>query len=391
MKPHQAYQKHLFKTVLLVSVAAIAYWAYGVYSPSNAPPPSSSPVTEVEAMTLNTQEVQVYKDLPSRTTAFKVADIRPQASGIIIERLFEEGSSVTQGQLLYQIDPAPYKANYDRTIADLNRTKTNAKLAEAKANRYTSLVKSKTISQQAYEDVVAARDQAVAEVAVAQAAVTAAEVNLNYTHVTAPISGRIGKSSMTAGALVTANQTAVLATITQLDPIYVDLILPSRDLLRLRTQLNGAQKLKVTLLNEDGQLAHNEEGELEFSEVTVDQTTGTVLLRALFANPERTLLPGMFVRARIHLLPVQAVLVPQAAAQRGADGKLSVWVIDADGKIQLQPIVADQAVNKSWLVESGIDDGTKIVTKGFQKTSPGATVKAVMTPTQSSPKPDKAE
>lgn len=391
MQTHQAPQKYLLKAALLISIAAIAYWAYDAFRSDAAPEASAAPATEVEAMTLHREEVPLYKELPSRTTAYKVADIRPQASGIIRERLFEEGATVTQGQLLYQIDPAPYKADFDRTIADLNRAKTNAKLAEAKAVRYTSLVKSKTISQQAYEDVVAARDQAVADVAVAQAAVSAAEVSLNYTQVNAPISGRIGKSSITAGALVTANQTTALATITQLDPMYVDLIMPSRDLIRLRPQFDTAQKLKVSLDPEEGQPAYTQEGELQFSEVTVDQTTGTVLLRALFPNPDRTLLPGMFIRARIHLQPVQATLVPQAAAQRGSDGKLSVWVIDADGKVEAQPIEAQQATNKGWLVQSGIEDGTMIITKGFQKTRPGATVKPVMAASPSSPKTDKAE
>ncbi len=374
------YIRPLLWSVPLLAAAALAYWGFGIGNNSMAPASSTAAAPnalEVAAMTVKPQTVPIFRDLPSRTSAFKVADIRPQVSGIITQRLFEEGGAVEAGQSLYQIDPAPYKAVYDSALANLNRAQVNAKLAKAKADRYTKLVKANTVSQQAFEDVIAEHEQAAADVAVAAAAVTSARVDLNYSKVSAPISGRIGKSSVTSGALVTANQADTLATITQLDPIYVDLILPSRDLMRLRPQFENDRKLKVSLYDEAGQSVHPHEGELQFSEVTVNQTTGTVLLRALFPNPDQFLLPGMFVRAKLHLMPKEALLVPQSAAIRGGDGKLSVWVINAEGVVQPTPIVAHQSVGNNWLVESGLQNDVTIVTKGFQRLRPGATVKAV--------------
>lgn len=400
-KTAMGYAHHNMKWALwlvpIVGVGALAYWQYGAPdSTASTPPAKAAAVVEVAVATLETQTVQLHKDLPSRAIAYKIADIRPQVSGIVTKRLFEEGRVVTQGQPLYQIDPAPYKAVYDSAYADLNRTKTNVKLVQAKVNRYTKLRKSNAVSQQAYEDVIAAFEQATADVAVAEAAVASAQVNLNYTKVSAPISGRIGKSSVTPGALVTANQTGTLATVTQLDPIYVDLIMPSRDLIRLRPQFEDGQKLRVSLYDDIAQSTYAHEGELQFSEVTVDQSTGTVLLRALFPNPDRLLLPGMFLRAQLHLRPQEALLVPQSAAIRDAEGKLSVWVVGADNTVQPTPIEAHQAAGNRWVVESGIDSGVTIVTKGFQRIAPGATVKAAPEDPApddpaSTPQPDKAE
>jgi len=386
LRPDQ--KKHVFKLALFLGLVALAYGLYDTFGPKTDAEPGPPPPTEVSALTLKTETVQMYKDLPSRINAYKVADIRPQASGIITERLFEEGADVVEGQPLYQIDPAPYQAVYDSAFAALNRTKTNAKSIQAKANRNTKLLKARAVSQQAYEDAMAALDQAKADVAVAEASVAAAQVSLNYTQVYAPISGRIGKSSVTRGALVTTNQVAPLATITQLDPIYVDLIMPSRDLKRLRPQFEAAQKLAVSLFDEDGNALSSSDGELQFSEVTVNQTTGTVLMRALFANTDQTLLPGMFVRAKIRLAPVQALLVPQSAAVRGANGKLSVWVIDQDGVVKPQPIEANEAINHHWLIKGGVESGALIVTQGFQRIRPGATVKAVF---EAASKSDQAE
>ena len=365
--------KRMLWGVPVIAIAGgLAYWFFN--APASAPTAAAPPVTAVGAMTLKTQTVELSKDLPSRTHAYKVADIRPQATGIITARLFEEGASVSKGQALYQIDPAPYQAQYDSAFANLYRTQTNLKLVKAKADRYKRLLKTNAVSQQAYEDVVSALDQATADLAVAEAAVAAAQVNLNYTKVYAPISGRIGKSSITPGALVTANQAATLATVTQLDPIYVDLSLPSRDLLGLRAQFEDTQKTVVSLSDESGLTAYNHDGELQFSEVTVDQTTGAVLLRALFPNPDQLLLPGMFVRAKLHLKPIDAILVPQSAAVRGSDGKLKVWVIGGDNVVKPVPIQAHQTVANAWLVDSGVESGMTIVTEGFQKIRPGATV-----------------
>jgi len=205
------------------------------------------------------------------------------------------------------------------------------------------------------------------------------------------ISGRIGKSSVTSGALVTANQSTTLATITQLDPIYVDMILPSQDLMRLRSQFEGGEKLKVSLYDESGKSVHPHEGELQFSEVTVNQSTGTVLLRALFPNPDQFLLPGMFVRAKLHLQPQEALLVPQSAAIRGGDGKLSVWVIGSDGIVRPVPIEARHTIGNNWLVESGLPNDATIVTKGFQRIRPGTLVKAVFEAPSPAPKAGQPE
>lgn len=379
--------------VPIAGIAALAYWHFGApaSAPASNPAAGARPAVEVTAMTVEMQTIQLLKELPSRARAYKVAAIRPQASGIITKRLFEEGGNVSEGDVLYQIDPAPYKAAYDSAYADLNRSKTNAKLLKTKAERFTKLLKTSAVSQQAYEDAVSAYEQAKADVAVADAAVAAAQVNLNYTKVSAPISGRIGKSTITPGALVTANQTEPLATITQLDPINVDLILPSSDLLELRSQFEDGQTTRVTLYNEISQSTYPHDGALQFSEVTVDNTTGTVLLRALFPNPERLLLPGMFLRARVHLRPKEALLVPQSAAVRAANGKLSVWVISKDGIVQPKPIVADHAFDNNWVVESGLDNGATIVTQGFQKIAPGVTVKPVFSKPSPSSEAKKVE
>lgn len=388
----QSKLKRALWIVPVVGIAALAYWYYGpLGSSANAPAAKARGPVEVTAMVLETSIVQLHQDLPSRARAFKVAAVRPQANGIITKRLFEEGSTVTQGQPLYQIDPAPYKAAYDSAYADLNRSQTNLKLLQDKADRFTKLLKTSAVSQQAYEDAIATREQAKADVAVAQAAVAAAQVNLNYTKVSAPISGRIGKSSVTSGALVTANQTEILATITQLDPIYVDLILPSRDLIKLRSQFEDGQPTRVTLYDEIKQTVYPHDGELQFSEVTVDNTTGTVLLRALFPNPDRLLLPGMFLRAKLQLRPKDVVLVPQSAAVRSADGKLSVWVIATDNTVQPKLIVANEAVDNNWIVESGVESGATIVTQGFQKIARGVTVKPVFKTSSPSPEAKKVE
>lgn len=388
--------KTLLWVIPVAGIAALAYWYQGQSdtastAPSAAAATATPRAVEVAALTLKSQPVPVSRELPSRTSAYKVAEIRPQASGIITQRLFEEGSAVTEGQSLYQIDPAPYQAVYDSELANLNRARVNVKLAQAKVDRFEKLVRGNTVSQQALEDAIVPLEQAKADVAVAAAAVKSAKVNLDYTKVAAPISGRIGKSTVTPGALVTANQSVALATVTQLDPIYVDLVLPSQDLLQLRPQLEGGQKLKVSLHDEIGQSVHEHEGVLQFSEVTVNQTTGTVLMRAVFPNPDHLLLPGMFMRARLHLPTRQGLLVPQSAAIRGSDGTLVVWVIGADNKVQPTPIVAHQTIGNKWLVESGLQDNTNIVTQGFQKIRPGSTVKPVFAPPSSAPKSGQPE
>ncbi|MDE1153365.1 MAG: efflux RND transporter periplasmic adaptor subunit [Micavibrio sp.] len=337
---------------------------------------ASAPAEVVERI-LKKQDVPLYAELPGRTTAHKVAEIRPQVTGIINKRLFEEGSDVEQGQQMYQINPAPFQAILNSAKADLMKAQANSKSVEAKAQRYAGLVKINAISKQDYDDTMATLEQAKADIAIAQASVETAQINLDFTKVYAPISGRVGKSNVTEGALVTAGQEASLATITQLDPIYVDLTQSSKDLLALREKIAGREKTTVSLLVEDSTQPYKHDGEIQFSEVTVDPTTGMVQLRAIFPNPEHSLLPGLFVRARIKLDTINAILLPQKAAIRNPDGSLSVWKVSADNKVNLFPIQVDRALNSDWIVSSGLEEGDAVVVSGFQKVAANGAVKPI--------------
>lgn len=348
----------------------------------SAPPPA--PV-EVSVVTLQPQRVPLFTELPGRTSAFRVAEVRPQVSGIVLKRLFEEGSEVKAGQQLYLIDPATYQAAVQSAQADLAKARANLKSVEAKATRYADLVKINAVSRQDYDDVVASLDQAKAEIMVAQAAVDTARINLNYTKVYAPIDGRIGKSSVTEGALVTANQTTPMATITQLDPIYVDVSQSSSELMRLRkavsaglVQQGQADQASVTLTLDGSTQAYDQPGQLQFSDVTVDQTTGSVQVRAVFPNPRKELYPGLFVRARVEQgARDNALLVPQQALVRNADGSAAVWVVGADNKVAPRPVTTAQAVGDKWLINDGLQAGDRVVTEGLQKIRPGAEVHPV--------------
>lgn len=339
----------------------------------------------VSAKTLAMETVVHSEQLPGRTTAFKVAEIRPQVSGVIMERSFVEGGEVKEGQQLYQIDPAIYRANYESALADLQRARANVKSVQAKEERYAELVEIDAVSRQEYDDIEAELATARADIAVAQANVKTAKVNLDYTKVYSPISGRIGKSAVTEGALVTANQAELLARVTQLDPIYVDMNQSSTDLMRIRNELGEEQDVPVTLVLDNGdEYAH--EGTLQFSEVTVDATTGTVQLRALFPNPDRVLLPGLFVQAFVQLGKQEHILVPQKAAIRDKDGNLSVWVIGADSTVNPRVIQVSKEYKDQWIVTSGVNAGEQIVTEGFQKIQPGMKVQ----PTPASPNAEQA-
>lgn len=328
----------------------------------------------VSAVTLQQETVVRSVKLPGRTTAYKVAEIRPQVSGVIMKRTFEEGGVVREGQQLYQIDPAIYSAAYESARADLQRARANVQAVQAREKRYAELVEIDAVSKQEYDDIKASLAQARADIAVAEANVATAKVNLDYTKVYSPISGRIGKSSVTEGALVTANQPEVLARVTQLDPIYVDMNQSSTELMRIRAELGGEERnLPVKLALEGGrEYAH--EGELQFSEVTVDATTGAVQLRALFPNADNVLLPGLFVQATVVLGEEQAILVPQRAATRDQNGQLSVWVVGADEAVNPVPIQVSREYGDKWIVTSGVQAGDTIVTEGFQKIRPGAQV-----------------
>ncbi|EGR7707265.1 multidrug efflux RND transporter periplasmic adaptor subunit AcrA [Salmonella enterica] len=336
---------------------------------------------EVGVVTLKTEPLQITTELPGRTVAYRIAEVRPQVSGIILKRNFVEGSDIEAGVSLYQIDPATYQATYDSAKGDLAKAQAAANIAELTVKRYQKLLGTQYISKQEYDQALADAQQATAAVVAVKAAVETARINLAYTKVTSPISGRIGKSSVTEGALVQNGQASALATVQQLDPIYVDVTQSSNDFLRLKQELaNGSLKqengkAKVDLVTSDG-IKFPQSGTLEFSDVTVDQTTGSITLRAIFPNPDHTLLPGMFVRARLQEgTKPTALLVPQQGVTRTPRGDATVLVVGADNKVETRQIVASQAIGDKWLVTDGLKAGDRVVVSGLQKVRPGAQVK----------------
>lgn len=372
------------RSALLVITCALAgtLGIAGCKSKTNGQKPPAGP-PEVGVVTIQPQRVAVTTELPGRTSSPQVAEVRPQVSGIIQKRVFTEGSDVKAGQVLYQIDPATYQAAYASAKAAEARAEANLIPARLKEERYRDLVKIKAVSQQDYDDAFASLKQAEAEVAAARAAVETARINLAYTKVTAPISGRIGKSSVTTGALVTANQAAPLATIQQLDSMYVDITQSSADLLRLKQSLasgqlqRGGTRAAVKLILENG-APYPMDGMLKFSDVTVDQSTGSVTLRSLFPNPKQVLLPGMFVRAVIQEgVKEQAILVPQRGVTRNQAGNPMVMVVGAEEKVEPRVIKADRTVGENWLVAEGLKTGDRVILEGIQKARPGTQVKAV--------------
>ncbi|WP_338570743.1 efflux RND transporter periplasmic adaptor subunit [Erwinia billingiae] len=335
---------------------------------------------EVGVVTLKNAPLQITTDLPGRTSSFRIAEVRPQVSGIILKRNFVEGSDIKAGQSLYQIDPATYQAAYDSAKGDLAQAVANAQIAAVTVKRYQPLLGTKYISQQDYDTAKATESQTAAAVQAAKANVETARINLAYTKVTSPISGRIGKSSVTEGALVQSAQTTALATVQQLDPIYVDVTQSSEDFMRLRDELNSGKlqqangKAQVKLLLQNGS-EYAQGGTLEFSDVTVDETTGSITLRAVFPNPDHSLLPGMFVRARLEEgTNPSALLVPQQAVTRTPTGQASAMVIGADNKVEVRTLTAEQAIGDKWLVTSGLKEGDKVITVGLQRAKPGAHV-----------------
>jgi membrane fusion protein (multidrug efflux system) len=328
--------------------------------------------------------VALSEELPGRTTAYRIAEVRPQVSGIILKRHFEEGSEVKAGQLLYKIDPAVYQAAYDSARAALARAEASENSARLKAERYRKLVDRKAVSDQDQVETEAAWKQAQAEIAAARAAVDSARINLAYTDVKAPISGRIGKSQVTEGALVTAQQATALATIQQLDPMYIDVSQSSVELLRLKKEVASGQlqvdaegKARVSVLLEDGS-AYAHPGELEFADVTVTVSTGTVTLRVLAPNPDNELLPGMFVRARLERgQRPDAILAPQVAITRDIKGIAQALVVNKESVVELRRLVTGQMIGESMVIESGLQAGDRVIVAGLQKVRPGVPVKAV--------------
>ena len=334
----------------------------------------------VGVVTLKTEPLKISTELPGRTSAYRVAEVRPQVSGIILKRNFVEGSDVKAGQSLYQIDPATYQAAYDSAKGHLTQAQANARIAQLTVKRYKPLLGTKYISQQDYDTAVATAAQNDAAVQVAKANVETARINLAYTKVTSPISGRIGKSSVTEGALVQNAQTTALATVQQLDPMYVDVTQSSEDFMRLRSELESGQlkqndgKANVTLLMQNGN-SYPQTGTLEFSDVTVDETTGSITLRAIVPNPNHALLPGMFVRARLDEgTNPNALLVPQQAVARTPTGQATVMVVGADNKVEARQVTTSQAIGDKWLVTDGVKAGERVISTGLQRAKPGAQV-----------------
>jgi membrane fusion protein, multidrug efflux system len=335
----------------------------------------------VAVLTLQAAPVSLVTELPGRTVPYRIAEVRPQVNGVILKRLFTEGSQVKAGQQLYQIDPAPFEASLQSAKASLARAEATATSTRMLAQRYKPLAEARAVSRQDYDNAVAGQDQAAADVASAQASVETARINLAYTKVLAPITGRTGRSAVTEGALVAVNQTTALLVIQQLDPIYVDVTQASAVLLRLQREL-AAGKLKKTgesqaetkLLLEDG-TPYSEPGKLQFSEVTVDAGTGSVTLRAVFPNPQNILLPGMFVREQLEEgVDDHGLLVPQRAVAHNPRGEPTVTVVDAENKAVPRIIKTDRAIGDQWLVSAGLAPGEKIIMLGIQGVQPGAVV-----------------
>ncbi|HEX3666281.1 MAG TPA: efflux RND transporter periplasmic adaptor subunit [Rhizomicrobium sp.] len=341
-------------------------------------------VPNVGVVVIHYQPTLLTTELPGRTSPYQEADVRPQVNGILIKRLFEEGGTVKAGQALYQIDPAPYQAAFDSAKAAVANAEANLATTRAKSERYANLLKQNAIAPQDYDDALAASKQAQANVLQAQANLESARINLDYTKITAPVSGRIGRSLVTVGALVTANQTNVLATIDTLDPIYVDINQSSSELLALKKalaagQLSGGtpETARVALILEDGS-TYPLDGTLKFSEASVDPNTGAVVLRAVFPNPKGLLLPGMYVRARIaEGVDPRAILAPQQGVSRNEKGEPTAMVVDNHGVAQLRILQSSQAVGNAWLITSGLAPGDKLIVDGLQSVQPGAPVHAV--------------
>ncbi|APG19521.1 efflux transporter periplasmic adaptor subunit [Kosakonia radicincitans DSM 16656] len=334
---------------------------------------------QVGVVTLKAEPVTLFSDLTGRVTGTMVSDVRPQVEGIIKKRLFKEGDDVVAGQVLYEIDPATYQASYDEAVAQLQNAVAIVNSSKLKAERYAALVKENGVSRQDADDAMATYKQNVASVAQYRAAVESAKINLGYTKVRAPISGRIGISSVTPGALVTASQTTALATIRTLDPIYVDLTQSSTQLLKLKKQQlqNSDNTVPVTVTLDDGS-QYQHPGKLELTEVSVDESTGSVTLRAVFPNPEHDLLPGMFVRATVsNGVRSEAILAPQQGITRDAKGNGTALVVNKENKVESREVVTDRVIGNKWLITQGLQSGDRLITEGTSKVQAGMTVKAV--------------
>ena len=363
---------HRVTSLCLVCSATLAACSSG----KTAVPPNPPP--EVGVMTLHPQPVTITTDLPGRTVAYRIAEVRPQVSGVILKRLFTEGSEVKAGQQLYQIDPAPFQANLESAQASLARARATLTSAALLTQRYKPLAEAHAVSQQNYDNAIAAESQAAADIALAKAAVDTAHINLAYTRVLSPISGRTGRSSVTEGALVDANQSKALVVVQQLDPIYVDVTQPSTTSLRLQRELArgelkkvGESQARAQLILEDN-TRYEQTGKLQFAEVAVDSGTRSVTLRAVFQNPQHILLPGMFVREQIEEgVNESGLLVSQRAVTHNSLGDATATVVEADNTISTRVIKTERAIGNQWLVSEGVAAGDKVIVIGLQRLGSG--------------------
>ncbi|BDG10048.1 efflux RND transporter periplasmic adaptor subunit [Anaeromyxobacter paludicola] len=389
LPPLQARRKGLARRVhrlgARLALAGALVAAAGCGGKRAAPPPAGG-LPEVAVVTVQPAQVALTQELPGRTSPYRIAEVRARVSGIVQRRLFTEGADVKAGQRLFQLDAAPYQAALDSARAQLARAEASAASARLQDERTAALVEAKAVSRQERDDALAARKAADADVAAARAAVQSARINLGYTDVTSPLTGRIGRAAVTEGAYAQQAQATLLATVQQLDPIYVDVTQSSAELARLRGELaagrlsraGGGARVKLVL--EDG-TEYAQAGALQFSDVTVDPGTGSVALRALFPNPKGELLPGMFVRARVEEgVEPQALTVPQSAVQRDARARATVFVVAAGDQIEAREVRLGRTVGASWVVAAGLAPGERVVVEGLQKIRPGAKVRPVAAP-----------
>ena len=378
----------------LISAATAAVLLAACGPKQSAPPPQTP---EVGVVTLQPTTVPVVTELPGRTSAFLVAQVRARVDGIVLHRDFTEGSQVKAGQRLYKIDPAPYIATLNNAKATLAKAQANLVSVTAQANRYKVLVAANAVSKQDYDNAVAAEGQAVADVAAGKAAVDTAQINLGYTDVTSPVSGQIGVSQVTPGAYVQASAATLLATVQQLDPVYVDLTQSSLDGLKLRREVqegrlktSGPDAAQVSLILEDGR-TYSEKGKLQFTDVTVDQGTGSVTVRAIFKNADKVLLPGMFVRARIEEgVNQNALVVPQIGITHDQKGQPTALVVGDDNKVALHTLVTNGTFGNNWVVSDGLKPGDRVIVQGTDKARPGQQVKPVAAQLPATPASDAA-
>jgi membrane fusion protein (multidrug efflux system) len=375
-----------FTTLAVLSLAGC-----GPKKQAAAPPPPP----EVAVVTVHRTSVPVSVELPGRTAAYFMAQVRARVDGIVLKRTFQEGDDVKAGQLLYQIDPAPFRAMLNSAIATQQSMEANLAVTTTLAERYKVLVAGNAVSKQVYDNAVGAQQQAAASLAVAKAAVTTARINLGYTNVVSPITGRSGISQVTQGAFVQASAATLMNTVEQIDPIYVDVFQSSvqglqllRDVESGRIKLNGPNQVKVTLTQEDG-TQYPLAGKFQFSGIMVDPNTGSVPLRIIFPNPKHVLLPGMFVRARVDQgVNDAAMLVPQVGVTHSPQGQATVLVVGPDNKVVQRTVQTTRTIGDKWVVDGGLNDGERVIVAGTQKAPPGTLVRAVESQTPATPAPE---